>query len=196
MLSASLEGQLTKQEERKTEAEKRDQKGEKKNQKRNEKKNQKGQEEVEMPSKEEQQPQKPQAQKRGGQECRESGSEQVRSCGGLRLPILPWRDSHEGVGTGHPVGPREGVAWGCRRMLLGILLPGLSGKSEQEAKESRPVRGGRQPCGRVLSGGKRGGRRDECAAQGEGDVAGRGRLLQAREELGHPLPHPLLLHFL
>ncbi|XP_034787308.1 protein RRP5 homolog isoform X1 [Pan paniscus] len=78
VLSASLEGQLTKQEERKTEAEERDQKGEKKNQKRNEKKNQKGQEEVEMPSKEEQQPQKPQAQKRGGQECRESGSEQER----------------------------------------------------------------------------------------------------------------------
>uniref|UniRef100_M3ZCB8 Protein RRP5 homolog n=1 Tax=Nomascus leucogenys TaxID=61853 RepID=M3ZCB8_NOMLE len=78
VLSASLEGPLPKQEERKTEAEERDQKGEKKNQKRNEKKNQKGQEEVELPSKEKQQPQKPQVQKRGRRERRESGSEQER----------------------------------------------------------------------------------------------------------------------
>ncbi|XP_063583797.1 protein RRP5 homolog isoform X7 [Pongo abelii] len=78
VLSASLEGPLPKQEERKTEAGERDQKAEKKNQKRNEKKNQKGQEEVDLPSKEKQQPQKPQAQKRGGRERRESGSEQER----------------------------------------------------------------------------------------------------------------------
>lgn len=114
LLSASLEGPLPKQEERKTEAEERYQKGEKKNQKRNEKKNQKGQEEVELPSKEKQQPQKPQAQKRGGRERRESGSEQVRSCRGLWLPVLLLEGQPRGHGDRAPAGAEGGCRLGLQ----------------------------------------------------------------------------------